>query len=481
VDRTQVDRTGPGERRTISREDLGFYNAVVVSAVYEFPGEDIDVKSPHAFNRPLKRCVEEHPYLAVIVKDAHTEKPYYESVSNINLKDHVFTLGHNQASDDDATTFETVLPPILDRPWPASSPSWRIVVLPLPPQRGTKATRCLIAFAFSHAIGDGIAGLTFHRTFLDACQQQTLSREESFLFTVPSRTISAPFDTPRTLPISWSFLLRPLIAVLLPKFIANFLGLRAAASTVDAGSWTGSRIFYDPDSLHTKVKLLEIGAPLVKNALLLSRSHDAKLTGTIHQLIIRALSKAFPDPNITNFVSGTAVSMRGSVGLSDYEWGIYVSGYYHVHPRVDVSTDPVIPGTMWATASTMTKKLAECAVTLQDQAIGLLRYIPSIKKWTLGKIGSLRDSSYEVSNLLVFDGSGEGNQCRITNMVFAQPASPPSAPLVFNFVSVKGGSLMCAITWQEGALGIPLEKEKAFVDEICSSMRTDFENLGKAT
>ena len=129
----------------------------------------------------------------------------------------------------------------------------------------------------------------------------------------------------------------------------------------------------------------------------------------------------------------------------------------------------------------MTKKLAECAVTLQDQAIGLLRYIPSIKKWTLGKIGSLRDSSYEVSNLLVFDGSGEGNQCRITNMVFAQPASPPSAPLVFNFVSVKGGSLMCAITWQEGALGIPLEKEKAFVDEICSSMRTDFENLGKAT
>jgi hypothetical protein len=86
-----------------------------------------------------------------------------------------------------------------------------------------------------------------------------------------------------------------------------------------------------------------------------------------------------------------------------------------------------------------------------------------------------------VSNLLVFDGSGEGNQSRITKMVFAQPANPPSAPLVFNFVTVKGGSLMCTVTWQEGALGIPLEKETAFVDEICSSMRADFENLGKAT
>jgi hypothetical protein len=473
--------TGPNERRTISREDLGFYNAVVVSAVYEFPGEHIDVKSTHAFILPLKRCVEEHPCLSVIVKDAHTEKPYYESVSNINLKDHVFTLGDNEANDDDSATFATVLPPILDRPWPASVPSWRIVVLSLPSQTGTKTTRCLIAFAFSHTIGDGIAGLAFHRTFLDACQRQTPTHEESPLLTVPNRAISAPFDTPQTLPISWSYLLRPLIAVLLPKFIANFLGLRAAASTVDAGSWTGSRIFFDPDSLHTKVKFLEIGGPLVKNALLLSRSHDAKLTGTIHQLIIRALSKVVPDRNITNFVSGTAVSMRGSIGMSDYEWGLYVSGYYHVHSRVDASTDLDVPDTMWATASSMTKNIAQCAITLQDQAIGLLRYIPSIRNWTLGKIGSLRDSSYEVSNLLVFDGSREGNQCRITKMVFAQPANPPSAPLVFNFVSVKGGSLMCAVTWQEGALGILLEKETAFVDEICSSMRTDFENLGKAT
>jgi hypothetical protein len=473
--------TGSNERRTISREDLGFYNAVVVSAVYEFPGKDIDIKSPHAFIQPLKRCVEEHPSLSVIVKNAHTEKPYYESVSNINLKNHVFTLADNEASGDDTATFETVLPPILDRSWPASEPSWRIVVLPMPPQTGTKTTRCLITFAFSHAIGDGIAGLAFHRSFLDACQWQTPTSEESSMLTVPHRAIAAPFDTPQTLPISWSFLLKPLIAVLVPKFIANFLGLRAAASTIDAGSWTGSRIFCDPDSLHTKVRLLEIGAPLVKNALLLSRSHNAKLTGTIHQLIIRALNKALPDRNITNFVSTTAVSMRGSVGLSDYAWGLYVSGYYHVHPRVDISSDPVFPDTMWETASSMTKNIAECAVTLQDQAIGLLRYIPSIRNWTLGKIGSLRDSSYEVSNLLVFDGRGDENQCTITKMVFAQPANPPSAPLVFNLVSVQGGSLMCAVTWQEGALGIPLEKETVFLDEICSSMRTDFENLGKTT
>ncbi|RDL41703.1 Alcohol acetyltransferase [Venustampulla echinocandica] len=476
-DRTlELTGTGPNERRTISREDLGFYNAVVVSAVYEFAGENIDVKSVHSFVQPLNRCIEEHPHLTVVIKDAHTEKPYYESVSNINLADHVFMLGDDEARDDDTATLEKILPPILDQPWPPSVPPWRIVVLSLPPQRGTKIPRCLIAFAFSHTIGDGIAGLAFHRTFLDACQLQTTTNEETFMFTVPRPTLPAPFDTPQTLPISWSFLLGPLIAVLLPKFIANFLGLHAAASTVDAGTWTGSPIFFNPGSLYSKIRLLEIEGPLVKKALQVSRTHDAKLTGTIHQLIVRALSKALPDRNITNFVSGTAINMRGSVGAPNYEWGLYVSGYYEAHPRVDAATG--LTDAMWAAASSMTKNLAECAVTLQDQAIGLLRYAPSIRNWTLGKIGDQRDSSYEVSNLLVFDGSGEGKRSRITKMVFAQPGNTPSAPLVFNLVSVKGGSMMCAVSWQEGALGIPLEQETAFVDEIILSLRADFEGLG---
>jgi hypothetical protein len=135
----------------------------------------------------------------------------------------------------------------------------------------------------------------------------------------------------------------------------------------------------------------------------------------------------------------------------------------------------------WAAASSMTKNLAECAGRLQDQIIGLPRYATSIRNWTLGKVGGKRDCSYEVSNLLVFDGSGEENQCKITKMIFTPSASVPSGPLVFSSVTVKGSSLMCAVSWQEGALGIPLEKETAFVDEICSSLRADFGGLGKDT
>jgi hypothetical protein len=410
--------------------------------------------------------------LTAIVKNKHTEKPFYEGVSNINLKHHVSIIDEGEANDGGTSALEKVLPPILNRPWPTSIPPWRIVVLPLPSRPGTRMTRCFIVFAFSHTIGDGVSGLAFHRTFLDAWQQTT-DNEDSFLVAAPSLTLPAPFDTPQRLPISWSFLLGPLIAVYLPKFMADFLGLRASASTVNPGTWTGSRVFFEPESFNSRVRLLEIEAPLVRNALQVSRNHDAKLTATLHLLIIRALSKAVPDRNITNFVSQTAVNMRGAIGAPDYAWGLFVSGYYEVHPRVDAAGP--VSGEMWTAASLTTKKLAECATRLQDQAIGLLRYAPSIRNWTLGKVGQQRDCSYEVSNLLAFGGGGRENQCKITQMVFAQSANVLSAPLVFDIVSVKGGSLMCAVSWQAGALGVPVEKETSLVDEICLSLRADFE------
>jgi hypothetical protein len=109
-----------------------------------------------------------------------------------------------------------------------------------------------------------------------------------------------------------------------------------------------------------------------------------------------------------------------------------------------------------------------------------LRYAPSIRGWTLGKIGERRDSSYEVSNLLAFDpaaGSSDGT-CRISKMVFVQPGNALSAPLVFNVVSVKGGSLVIAVSWQIGALGLKrVEEEERLVDGICKGIRAGFESL----
>jgi hypothetical protein len=385
---------------------------------------------------------------------------------------------------------EKGLPPILDRPWPADIPPWRIVILPLP--QADTVSRCFIAFSFSHTIGDGNIGLTFHRTFQAAwteCFTSPKNDTSSSSITLPKQTLSEPFDTPDRLPVSWKFLLAPLAGAILPKTLTHILGLRASASSIDAGTWTGVPMFFDPKTAAecSRVRILEIEDPLVANALERSRANGAKLTATLHQLIVRALSEALPSLEITNFVSGTAVDMRASIGVPAGEWGLYVSGHYEVHPRIPSTSDcsdvvqksPALSEEMWESARIMTRNLAACGMRLQDQAIGLLRYAPSIRGWTLGKIGERRDSSYEVSNLLAFDsaaGSSDGT-CRISKMVFVQPGNALSAPLVFNVVSVKGGSLVIAVSWQVGALGLEKAEEGRFVEGVCEGIRAGFESL----
>ena len=400
--------------------------------MYEFDDENFDVKSALSFAGPLKRCIEEYPYMTVILKDKDTEKPVWEGVSSVKLDDHISII-HDQATEggDEAATIGKVLPSIVDGRFTASSPPWKIVVLPLPSRQGTTKSRCFVAFASSHSIADGGAG----------------------------RALPEPFDTPERLPIS-------------PEFLRSI----ATTRVVDASTWTGSPVFLEPqEGLHTRIRLLEIEAPLVQGALRASRAHKTKLTATIQLLINRALSNAVTDGDVTNFASQTAIDLRGASGVG-LEWGIFVSGLAAAHPRIDASK--TISDEMWAVASSMSEKLADSSSKLDNQVIGLLRFVPSHKDSMVSKLGGKREGSYALSNMLAFDGGDEGYNCRISKMVVASSAAVPSAPLSFCIISVKGGSLMCTVSWQPGALGCPMEKEAFFVDEICSSLRGDFETLG---
>jgi Alcohol acetyltransferase len=397
--------------------------------------------------------------MTMVMKDRDTEKPVWEGVSSVNLSDHISIIQDQAANGgDEAAMIEKVLPSIVDRRFTDSSPPWKIVVLPMPSRQGTAKPRCFIANVCSHSIADGGSGFVFHRTFLDALRQTTQEQDESITVTVPDRPLPEPFDTPERLPIS-------------PDFMRSI----ASANVVDAGTWTGSPVFLEPqEGLHTRIRVLEVEAPLVQGALRASRAHNAKLTATLHQLVVRGLSRAVTDRDVTNFASQTAIDLRGPSGAG-LAWGVFVSGLAASHPRVDASKP--VSADMWAAASSMSEKLAESSARLENQVIGVLRFVPSHKESMVSKLGAKRDGSYALSNILAFDGSGRGNYCRISKMVMASSAAVPSAPLSFCIVSVKDGSLICTVSWQPGALGCPLEKEASFVDEICSSLRGDFEAL----
>ncbi|CAM1509152.1 Fc.00g028910.m01.CDS01 [Cosmosporella sp. VM-42] len=472
---THSRAVSPNEQRAISREALGFYHAVIIGGVYQFP-EGAPVHEPSFYFHPVKRCIEEHPFLSTIVGDDDKDKSSYHRVSSIDLMDHIsIDAGTSVQADHELGVIEKMLRPLLDQPFPSGIPGWTVNILLL------SANVCFIAFAYSHGIGDGASGVAFHRAFLDACRNRTdgTAPEDLRVVETPKQKLGDPFDTPDRLKISWAFLLAPLLGHYLPGFLANFLGLQGKLSSVTANTWTGSRVPPKLVPSRSKIRVQEIKAPVLQRLLQTCRMHDTKLTGTIHQLITRALSQAIHDPNVTNFVSGTPLNMRRSIGLPKNEMGNIVSVCYMAHPRDDSTSS--LSETNWTNARLTTLNLAERASALQDQPIGLLRYVSSVRNWTLGRLGQQRDNSFEVSNVGVFGNTEQGTQVgdepELIKMVFAQPGHVLSSPLCFNFASVKGGSLVFTVTWQQGALGIEESDEDKFVDDVCAFMQADIERL----
>lgn len=444
---------------------------MVVGAIYNF--DDLN-PNLSAIYQALAICIEQHPILTAIIKNPESERAFYERVPFLNLAEHVLHCQKHDTELAEDDLIENVLPSMLDHKWRKDIPRWKLFIEPI------LDNQWLMSFAFCHSIGDGMSGIAFHRSFLNALEATESPVSTKTVVQSSTGLLAAAFDTKERLPVSWPYLLTPLLAVYVSNPVAISLGLRAAASTVDHGTWTGSNMFYTKDHFRTGVKIMSFEAALLRKILDIAKFHNTKLTAVIHGLIIKAMSRHVSSEAVTttNLVSQTAVNMRGSVNASNDQMGLFVSGFYDIHP-LDVEPSPLATNaSFWSAASTMTRDLSLCVGSLQDHPIGLLQYLPNVRSWTLSKPGLSRDCSYEVSNLGAFIPiSAINKKVSISKMFFAQPANVVSAPLVFNIVSVAGGDLVCAVTWQVGALDVPESDENIFVDKICKSMRSDLVDL----
>ncbi|PBP27276.1 hypothetical protein BUE80_DR001554 [Diplocarpon rosae] len=473
VDENYIRAASPNERRCIVREYLGFYRALIVGGVFEF-AESVDTKSVSTYIHALRQCIDRHPQLSVTISNVENESPYYVFCPQLDLGQHIEILDHsNQGGESEIRAIQQALPSILDAKWPASVPAWKIIVLPFSDRR------CFVGFSFSHAIGDGVSGLAFNRTFLDALQERYVMTDLTYKST--RKPFNQPFDTAKNLTISWSFLLKPLLGAYFPKWIATLCG---GVQSLSPGTWTGVPIFYDPETYKTGVEILTIDANVVEDALKLCRMHGAKLTGLLHQLIISALSDCLPEPHmIDSFSSGTAMNMRRQVNASNDDMGLFVSVDYQNFSLQKTGVNHASNKFSWDLAKSVTERLAVKSQQLHDQPIGLLRYLTSVHSWTLSKLGARREGSYELSNLANFRPLGSVDRCSVTVMLFCQPADVTGGPpLTFNVVSATGGPLTIAVSWQIGALGFGLEREEVeFVKHICNHIRSSLARLSKSS
>ena len=475
------------------RHALGYYRAVIVTGLYiqQSHSGSAGELGVETFIPALKHCIATHPVLSAAIRGEGTESPQFVRPAMLDLRNHIQICGTQISGGGIAANDTDLLKQVLIETHEQlyldieRIPPWKIVVLPLSTRPGSSERRFYILFSFSHSHGDGKSGLAFHKTFITGLETGHLTYDDKPLCNSPSSPLLPPLEQTCKLKISLPFLLAPLIATYMPKFLSDMFNLRASATPHTPDSWIGTLASYDPGNFHTGLEIVVIDKETLNATLTVCRLHGAKYTGLLHQVIVRVLSQALPaDTPAGNFVGVTAVDLRNLIpGISDDDMALCVSGVHEAFPRVDGGSSPCSKqdeddmGALWAAARNTTERLAAAASTLSDQPIGLLQYLAHFRTWLVNQIGKPHDGSYEISNILSFDpfsGDKTPNQQHtkswdVERMFFSQPANPISNPLCFQFVSRKGGDMAMTLTWQRGILGVP--DEDNFVKGICDAFQ----------
>ncbi|RDW65779.1 uncharacterized protein DSM5745_09518 [Aspergillus mulundensis] len=511
------------EHRYITRHALGFYRALTMTGLYTLDldtglstsesSEYVDMTIPDTYIPALKWCIAAHPILRTGIQGQDGEEPVFVRAPKMDLRRHVrvdcsiMDGGVNLDGKSEVEALRRVLLREHDEGFEGveNVPPWRVVVAPLPVsdidgyQRNDarRKAKAYIIFAYSHSHGDGRSGLVFHRAFLEGLRgaHRVYDKGYEYATTIDHQgsvseveyQLPPPLEEACALRITWSYLLLTLFGAHLPAFVSRWFGFQTPAVT--EGTWTGEVMMHDSESFRTGAAILIVEERRLDTVLKTCREKGgARFTGLLNQLVVRALSGALSahtfasEASVNNFIGQIVIDLRRLVpAYSDDMMVNCVSAASECSPRVpdDQDEDLRNNAAFWDAVRQTTLRLARSSSTLVDQPIGLLRYLDKFRPWFLEKLGKRRDSSYEISNAVVFDPSPghkstsvESNNRKeevkmdwnIERMVMSQPANVTGCPLSFSVVTRKGGDMALTLNWQVGVLGI--EDEDGFAEDV---------------
>lgn len=462
---------------------LGWYRALVMTGLYTADkNSDFDPLNVASYVPALKRCVDDHPILSVAIHGLHTETPVFVRPAQLDMRNHVQIIDLKSASyecgEDELEVVRQVTLDVHDKPWEnvETIPPWKIVVFPLPDAIDSTKIRIYILYTYSHTHGDGKSALAFHKSFLRGLQQNNI--DDTLVYKPNSTPLPLSLESLCKLHVSWSFLLSPVLAQYLPATMCQWLGLRVGGTQLPTEKvYLGETIRYEENDFRTGSQILLVKKDFLAKTLTVCRSQQSRLTGLLNQLVVLALRKNLPPATATGFIAQIVLDLRHLVPeISDgATMGNFVSVMYETssapHKLDDYDSDFKYDDEFWHAVRGTTSRLAAAANTLKDQPIGLLKYLSNFRSWFLSHLGKKRESSYEISNVGVFDprspngsdqpqtpGINEGTgQWNIERMIFSQPANVTAAPLNLQVVTIKGSDMVLTLNWQLGILGVPNE------------------------
>ena len=416
----------------------------------------------------LTKVVLQHPALCVGIIDEDTEKPAFVRLDTIDLSK---CVEHRDVIAFTLPEYNEVLESILERQhslqWPNLSlrPGWKVIVIQST-ALSSKNTSFDIVFAYHHALADGISGLIFHKSLLEALGSNTAVENRDRYIQIPRElTLLPSLEDRLNFTVSLPFLLREFWKYSIPAWM-RCLGTTPA--------WTGT-----PPSLsqienyRSRSKILTIGPYRLALVLASCRRERTTITGFLYGAIVVSLIANLP--RAKRLEAGVPYSLRhllnDATGNNMGEMGCFAwagSISYSVEMickvrRKKVETKSI--NDIWDIARDFSKSVAAQLGQLpKDNSIGLLPFVKNLHKAFTSKIGQPRSQTFEVSNIGIFKNGASDGGWKIEKVVFSQSGMATGPAVSFNAVSVAGGPLTICATWLDGAV------KETLVDAVCGDI-----------
>jgi len=419
-----------------------------MTATYIIPSKLEDETLYSIFHTAIVGLVTRHPALCCYVEAEATSDPKFRRLERFNLKDvvQIQDLGEQES-------LEQKLQDIHDQRWPSENkPLWKLVIM-RELQRASIGSRLHIALVYSHAIGDGLSGLAFHRTLLQelikAPQLNQQAKDHLKAIDIPVDTkMIEPVEKLTPLPLSKLFLIKQVANEYLPRWLIGG----------PPPIWAGLPIQNLVECPYrSRIRIVYIESAELNWLLEESRKHGVTLTSLLTAAIVFALALAVVDAS--SFIGDTPYTLRRVTGTSMEEMVNETSTLQTTYATKLLDRIRNAPNStehvegFWDTAqffhAQMQDEIARCP---KDNLVGLLPYLLNHVQYYQKKFGRARETSWELSNVGVFKTTALPKGWKLERMIFSQGAQPVGAAFSINSVSVSGGPLNITITWQDSVV-----------------------------
>ncbi len=443
---------------------------------------------PIVFRQALKNALLRLPFLQVGIRDEDTKSPKFTQVSTLRLSNHYqWQTLLAEAKGDYESSLVRILEAQHDLPFPNTreQPSWRAICVERPRESESSAklsTRDVyVIFAVHHSLMDGTSASVFHETMLEALNSLTHSEEIPDVVALESKPDIPPcVEDVVPFRISWSYFL----GILWKEFAPSWLRGRQPPPP-----WTGSPATMSPRDLY--IRMIQIPSSQLGQVLAMCRKRGTTLTPLIHAMVVASAARAIPREQREGrgFSASTPINLRpfmimpgmGKSAVSKL-MGTYVTSQDHNFDGDTVAAFDASAGNLekteeeiWSVAKAVKAELQRrLDIEPNDDITAMLSYVSDFHAWWLKKVGGVRNSTWEISNVGSLSGLGGGGDWKITQSIFTQSANFTGPAFSVNVSGIRETGITITLCWQKDVV------KTEIIEQIGEGLRTWFEIIGKS-